>query len=266
MSISDIPAIDVHAHYGIYRRKNAPLLERFMTGSAEKVVERATAAGIRATVASPLLALLPRFEADAVAGNEEANSVVDATPGLLQWVVINPLQPNTFHQATDRLPHPKCMGIKIHPEEHGYPIVEHGRKVFEFAARHRAVVLTHSGEQNSLPADCARLADDYPEMNLILAHLGFGWDGDQSHHVRAIQASKKGNVYVDTSSMSSIFSGLIEWAVSEIGSTHILFGTDTPLYSAAAHRRRIDTAEISEADKCAILRDNAVKLLKLPTD
>ncbi|MCX6624540.1 MAG: amidohydrolase family protein [Acidobacteria bacterium] len=264
MKISEIPAIDVHAHYGIYLRKGLPLLNRFMTGSAEKVVERARQSGIESTVVSPLLGLLPRFEADAVAGNQEAARVVEETPGLLQWVIVNPKQEETFSQAADRLQHPRCMGIKIHPEEHGYPIAKEGARIFEFAARHSAVVLTHSGEQNSLPEDCVPFANALPEMKLILAHLGCGWDFDQGHQVRAIQASRNGNVYVDTSSMLSIYSGLVEWAVEEIGSTHILFGTDSPLYSAAAQRRRIEAAEISDADKRAILRDNAVALLKLP--
>ncbi|MCL4853815.1 MAG: amidohydrolase family protein, partial [Bryobacteraceae bacterium] len=67
---------------------------------------------------------------------------------------------------------------------------------------------------------------------------------------------------VDTSSASSIYAGLIEWAVQEIGASRILFGTDTPLYSAAAQRRRIEAAEISDADKLAILRENAMRLLK----
>ncbi len=58
---------------------------------------------------------------------------------------------------------------------------------------------------------------------------------------------------------------LVEWAVEEIGADRILYGTDTPLYSAEMQRARIDHAEISEADKKLILRDNAVTLLDLPT-
>ena len=50
------------------------------------------------------------------------------------------------------LAQPQCVGIKIHPEEHGYPIREHARAIFEFAARYHTVVLTHSSEQNSLAA------------------------------------------------------------------------------------------------------------------
>ncbi len=51
--------------------------------------------------------------------------------------------------------------------------------------------------------------------------------------------------------------------MSEIGSERILYGTDTPLYSPPMQRARIDRAEISDAHKQRILRDNAMKLFQL---
>ncbi|MBM3803834.1 MAG: hypothetical protein FJW26_16150 [Acidimicrobiia bacterium] len=261
--IADFPAVDVHAHYGLYNRGVSKLVDEFMTGDAQTVVARARESNTVWTVVSPLLALLPRFHGDAVAGNEEAARVTSQTDGLLQWVVINPLQPESYAQAERMLALPKCVGIKIHPEEHGYPIAEHGRALFEFAAKHRAVVLTHSGEQNSLPADFVPLANDFPEVSVILAHLGHGWDGDPSHQVRAIQAGRSDNLYVDTSSSNSIMPGLIEWAVREVGASRLLYGTDTPLYFAAMQRARIDHAKIRDDEKQVILSGNARKLLNL---
>jgi predicted TIM-barrel fold metal-dependent hydrolase len=237
-----------------------------MTGDAQVVVRRASQANTRLTIVSPLQALLPRFHGDPVAGNLDAAEVVARTPGLLQWVVIDPLKPRTFEQAEEMLRLPKCVGIKIHPEEHGYPIREHGEALFSFASRHRAVVLAHSSEQNSLAADYVIFANAFPEMKLILAHLGCGWDGDLAHQVRAIQQSKHGNVFTDTSSARSITPNLIEWAVREIGAERILYGTDTPLYSAPMQRARIDHAELTEREKCLILSDNACRLLELSAE
>jgi len=261
MSISEIQAIDVHAHYGIYIHPERKSAEPFMTGDAATVVRRAKEANTQYTVVSPLLGLLPRGKADAAAGNQEAATVVAEHEGLLQWVIIDPRRPQTFEQADAMLKTPKCVGIKIHPEEHLYPIKEYGEKIFAFAAERRALVLTHSGEQNSLPADFVPFADAYPEVNLILAHIGCGWDGDLGHQVRAVAKSRKGNLFADTSSASSIYPGLIEWAVSEIGADRVLYGTDTPLYLTAMQRVRIDRAELSDAQKKQILRENAVRLL-----
>lgn len=255
-----VEAIDIHAHYGTYAQDDSEFLRSLMSGDAAVVVRRARAVNIRWTIVSPLLGLLPRGHADAAAGNEEAARVVAETDGLLQWVIVDPLQPATYRQARQMLCQPRCVGIKIHPEEHTYPITGHGRALFEFAAQHRAVVLAHSGERNSLCADYVRWANEFPEVRLVLGHLGCGWDGDLTHQVRGIQASRHGNVYTDTSSARSVTSGLIEFAVREVGAERILFGTDSPLYSAAMQRARIDHADLSDHDKRLILHDNAAKL------
>jgi hypothetical protein len=60
-----------------------------------------------------------------------------------------------------------------------------------------------------------------------------------------------------------ITSGLLEWAVAEIGADRILYGTDTPLYFAPMQRVRVDNAEISDEDKRMILCENAEWLFNL---
>lgn len=264
MDIRDIQAIDVHAHYGTYIRDSSPpLVNDFATGDAETVVARARQANVRTTIVSPLSGLIPRGAADTVAGNREAAEIVRATEGLLQYVIANPLQRETFSQVDDMLAQPHCVGIKIHPEEHLYPIVEHGDALFALAAKHDAIVLAHSGDPNSWPIDFVPFANTYPNVKLILAHLGNGGGaaGDPTLQVRAIEASKHGNVFTDTSSARSMMPGLIEWAVCEIGSEKIMFGTDSPLYSTAMQRARIDSAGISDEDKRQILCENAERLL-----
>jgi uncharacterized protein len=264
MSTTSISAIDVHAHYGTYNSGKADIINDLMTGDGKVVADRATQSNIRLTIVSPLLALLPRGHGDAVAGNIEAAKVVNETPGLLQYVVIDPRVPETYRQAEEMLKTPKCVGIKIHPEEHLYHINEFGEPMFEFFAKHKAVVLTHSGERNSLPADLVDWANRFPEMKLILAHIGCGWDGDLTHQVRGVQKSKHGNVVADTSSARSITPKLIEWAVSQIGVDKVLFGTDTPLYQTSMQRNRIDFADLTDSQKKAILHENAERFFGLP--
>ena len=258
-------AIDVHGHYGrCVRGESERHMGECMSGSAETVLARAKRARVEWTVVSPLTGLLPRGGADPVKGNEEASRLVDETDGLLQWVIVDPLKPETYEQARDRFASTKCVGIKIHPDEHIYLIREHGDTILSFAAEHRAVVLTHSGGPSSGPADFLPFADAYPEAVLVLAHTGNSEGGDLTEQVQAITAAKHGNVYADTSSARSVYSGLIEWAVRTAGAERILFGSDTPLYSVAAQRARIDGAEMSAQDKRKVLRDNAERLLRLP--
>jgi predicted TIM-barrel fold metal-dependent hydrolase len=263
MSVEQLQAIDVHGHYGNYHCGRNDIVNEFMTGDAAEVVRRARIARTRWTIVSPLLGLLPRGKGDPVAGNCEAADVVARTDGLLQYVIVSPLHPETYRQADEMLKTPKCVGIKLHPEEHLYNFADHGRELFAFAAQHRAVVLVHSSEQRSLAGDYVRFANEFPEMKLILAHIGCGWDGDLTHQVRAIQASRHGNVWADTSSARSITPRLIEWAVREVGPDRVLYGTDTPLYSTVMQRARIDHADLPDEQKRLILRENAVRLFGL---
>jgi uncharacterized protein len=261
-TLGTLPAIDVHGHYGRCLHAGAApgLRDQLSSADAAEVARRARAVNIEFTLVSPLAAILPRYQGDAVAGNEEAARLVAATPGLRQYVVVDPRRRETFAQAEEMLAQSQCVGIKIHPEEHGYPIGEHAATIFEFAARHRAVVLTHSSEKNSQAADFVAWLDRFPEVRLILGHIGCGWGGDVTHQVRAIQRSRQGNVLADTSSVNSIVPGLIEWAVREVGAERVLFGTDTPLYHTAMQRARVDHAELPEAEKRLILRENALRL------
>jgi len=256
-------AIDVHAHFGAYRSAYPRMQNEFSSGNAEIVVKRARKANTRLTVVSPLAALLPRGNADPIGGNEEAARVVAETEGLLQWVVANPLKPMSFEQAEEMLKLPRCVGIKVHPEEHGYPITEQGGAIFEFASEHGAVVISHAGQQNSAPEDFVPFANAFPEVRLILSHLGNSDDNDPTHHVRAIQACKRDSVFVDTSSARSITPNLLEWAVREIGAERILYGTDSPIYFAPAQRARIDHADITDDEKRLILCGNAERLFGL---
>src|SRR5947199_5566979 len=129
MSTETIQAIDVHGHYGLYDRGTGDVVNEFMTGDEHVVVERARRANIRLTIVSPLEALLPRGKGNAVSGNRHAACTVAETAGLLQYVVIDPRELETYRQAEEMLQGPKCVGIKIHPEEHVYPINEFGEAI-----------------------------------------------------------------------------------------------------------------------------------------
>ena len=265
MDINAVSAIDVHAHYGPMIRGQQPLLDQWLSVDARGVVDLAKKANTRLTVVSPMAGLVPRGQAISAPLNEEAARLAREINGLLQWVIVHPQQLDTYDQAAEMLGQPQCMGIKIHPEEHQYKITDHGKRIFEFATEHDAVVLAHTGDPFSWPADFLPFINDYPNVKLILAHLGNGGAaaGDPTLQVRAIQSARHNNVFVDTSSARSLLNGLLEWAVGEIGHDRILYGTDSPLYSAAMQRARVDSADISDEAKHCILYRNAEELLDL---
>jgi predicted TIM-barrel fold metal-dependent hydrolase len=259
-------AIDIHGHYGTYDRGAAQLADRLMSGDIEVVRSRARAVGIVLTVVSPLRALFP-YGGDTLAANEETLATCTKYDDIRFWAVLDPRIHESYAQVEAMLAHPHCCGIKIHPRDHNYEIRQHGANVFAFASARKAIVLTHSGDLGSYPEDFVDFADHDPNVTLILAHIGNSDNGLLTRQVYAVKRAKAGNIYADTSSARSMSSGLIEWAVSEIGDDRILFGTDTPLYFTAAQKARVEYAEIDETAKAAILLGNASRLLHtmLPT-
>jgi len=253
-------AINVHGHFGLYDRGAGGLADQMMSGRIEVVRRRAQAADICLTVVSALHAFIP-YGGDVFCGNDDACKVAEEYGDIRFWAVLNPRISESYKQVESYLAHPRCKGIKIHPTNHGYEIRDYRDEIFEFAAQHKAILITHSGCQGSFPEDFISFANRYPNVSLILAHLGNSADGNLSRQVYALKRAKNGNVYIDTSSAKSINSGLIEWAVSEVGAERLLFGTDAPSYFSACQKARIEYAEIDDNDKRAILFENASQLL-----
>ncbi len=171
---------------------------------------------------------------------------------LYQWVVIDPRNDNTFLQAKRMLNNGKCVGIKLDPQTHKYTLAEFGDKIFSFASDFGATIVTHPEENATwiLP-----YADKYPDVNFIVAHM-CSWLGRA--YADAIEQSKHGNVYADTSGMASFYNQGVEYIVNRVGADRILYGSDG--YAAGFQRGRIEYAQISEEDKIKILRGNAERL------
>lgn len=249
----EINAIDTHCHirYGpVETLKQIPISDimqegPFYTAYWETLSQIEKAAKIGTVLASPMEALVDR--ADTVQANEDMHRIVQDTAELYQWVVIDPENESTFEQADRMLSHKKCVGIKLHPRLHKYTLAQYGEKIFSFAQKHSAIVQMHYGRE-----DYVGFADRFPGVTFIVAHLG------GMLHIDAVRGAKHRNIYTDTSGMASLKNTLVEYAVSQIGSDRILFGTDT--YAAGAQRGRIEYALISEEDKENILCGNAKKL------
>jgi predicted TIM-barrel fold metal-dependent hydrolase len=257
-----VKAIDVHGHFGPYDRGFGTRVDQFMSAGAAEVAQRGVDCGIELTVMSAIHGLIP-YRGNAIQGNADAECSAEDHPAFRVWSIIDPRVPETYEQTDRLLSHPRCVGIKIHPHAHQYEIREFGSQIFAFAQERSCVVLTHSGDIGSYPEDFVPLANRHSNVRLILAHLGNSDDGSVMRQVQAIQHGRNGNLWVDTSSARSMFSGLIEWAVEQIGTSRIVFGSDTPLYWAGAQKGRIETAEIDETAKRSILYDNAAALLGL---
>lgn len=246
--IKKIKAIDLHSHINhgtpFDSLSNDSLIYKAEYDFLCNMYDRAN---IEQAVFSTFAAVL--HTEPIVEENEYLHKLVLENERAYQWVVVDPRQKKTFEQADRMLDSKKVLGLKIMPGCHKYDIKEYGDSIFSFAAERKTTILIHP---TCNAADECSFADKYSETKLILAHL------EGEGHVCFIRASKNGNIYTDTSGGASVNNNSVEYAVSEVGSSHIFFGTDT--YASGFQRGRIEYAGISHEDKVKILRNNALRV------
>lgn len=245
--------IDVHAHIG--QHNSYPWMSE---PSVDKLLQRASRAGIDLTVASHLDALYrPHERLDAA--NRELLAQAEKKPGLLVWWVVDPRQDKSLQSLRSVAGHPKILGLKVGPTYHGYFFRDRADDIFGLAKELKLAVLTHSGQEHDMPADIVAAAERYPDVTLLLAHFGncLGTRG----HEAALRECRSRRVFVDTSSQVSIYSGLLERGVKALGDERFLFGTDSLLYSAAAQVWRVLEADLRPESIQRILGDNARRVL-----
>lgn len=259
--MDEIKAIDIHGHLGPCNNHGGDLNDQLMSNDIDTIRQRAKKSNIKLTIISALNALMP-YSGNPLHGNNEAHEVASKYSDIKMWAVLDPKKSETYKQVENFITSNECVGIKIHPTLHNYKISDYGDDIFSFATSNNITILTHSGCSTN-PEDVCLFAEKYKDVKIILAHLGSSEDGKLSRQVYAFKQTKSKNVYIDTSSGCSIYSGLIEWAVSQIGSKRLLFGSDTPLHFTACQKARIEYAEILEDQKYDILFKNASQLFKI---
>ena len=238
--------IDIHSHFNSGSPFDIPDTEAHLSGFEylRTIYKNAKIGGVGF---STFPAVLEHYEC-IVKENKYLHELAQKEDWIYQWVVVDPRQKDTYKQAEEMLPHHKVLGIKIHPSSHKYDVLDYGDELFEFASKHKTVILMHPQHKEEMPA----LADKYPDARLIIAHLG------SVEHVDAVANAKHGNIYVDTSGGASYYNNILEYAVKRVGSEKILFGTDT--YAFPFQFGRVALSDLTLEDKENILWKNAMRM------
>jgi len=121
----------------------------------------------------------------------------------------------------------------VHPHDKRY------YEIYAYCARHRLPLLTHMATtfSSGVPLDWARpalmdqVAIDFPDMNIILAHLGHPWEPETIAIVR-----KQHNLFTDISALYYRpwqFYNSMRLATEYHATGKILFGSDYPATTSA---------------------------------
>ena len=155
-----------------------------------------------------------------------------------------------------------CRGVKLHPlfqafiadDPIVYPIMDEARRL-------KVPVAIHSGHPPfSLPWSIGELAEVYPDVTIVMLHMGHG----HGLYIRAaIRTAKKySNIVLETSGMP--MHTKIKEAMDTVGDDRVIYGSDIPFHHPSVELQRIKIAGLNEDQVRKILHDNAIEKLRLP--
>lgn len=147
-----------------------------------------------------------------------------------------------------------------------YPDDPRCARLYEALIERKMILVAHAGrdpldrrEVFGTPKRFSRTVECYPDLRLVLAHLGGlrMWDDVRRHLLPA-----GGNVYFDTAYVSFYMGpeDMLEM-IKDIGPERVLFGSDYPWEEPRRAAEIIKGLGLCEAEAQAVLYNNAATLL-----
>lgn len=176
------------------------------------------------------------------------------------------VNPNLGAQATDEMR--RCReeygfrGLKLHPDwEYFYMNGPTVRPVLDRAAEYGWPVIFHTGYYPlSQPSLALPLAEAYPTINFLLAHLSYRHTADA-----IIVAERCKNVFLETSGNATALA--ISEVLRKIGPSQLIYGSDLPYTEPDDVMEKIALQPgLSAADRDLILGGTMARLLGLDPD
>jgi predicted TIM-barrel fold metal-dependent hydrolase len=207
-------------------------------------------------------------------GREDVSSLNDwilsvsggKSADLTAFGAVHPFMPN-LELELDRLASQGIKGVKMMPLlQEVYPDDPCCGNFYEALIERKMILVAHAGrdpldrqEVFGTPERFARTVACYPDLRLVLAHLGGlrMWDDVRRHLLPA-----GGNVYFDTAYVS-FYMGQEEMAelIRDIGPDRVIFGSDYPWEEPGRAVEIIKGLGLCEEEERAILGRNAATLL-----
>jgi predicted TIM-barrel fold metal-dependent hydrolase len=140
----------------------------------------------------------------------------------------------------------RCQGVKLAPIYQGvHPLDPRYRHIYAYCQKHRLPILIHmattfsSGTplEYARPAHMDQVAIDFPDLKLVLAHLGHPWEGETLAVIR-----RNANEFADLSALYYRpwqFYNSMRLLVEYHAEHKVLFGSDFPFTTTGDSLRAI---------------------------
>lgn len=170
---------------------------------------------------------------------------------------VNPRMPDAA-ETVRRCRDEGLLGLKLHPQLHGYHVVDHGLldPVMEAAREAGIVVLFNALDDPFVsPLGIEEIVRGFPEVPVIIAHMGTVWNVGEA----VLVASRNANVYLETSSAQLID---VRMAVRGAGAEKVVMGTDWPGSDFELERAKVAKA-VPEVHRAMVEGGTMARLLGL---
>lgn len=168
--------------------------------------------------------------------NELVAAHVAKAPGrLLFFASIDPLLPGYMDELEKCHHHLGAVGVKLAPlYQNAHPQDARYYEMYRYCQKHGLPILFHTGTSfvGGTPLDYSRpvhfdaVAVDFPDLHMVLAHLGHPWEGETIAVIR-----RHANVYADISALYYRpwqFYNSMRLLVEYKAQHKVLFGSDFP--------------------------------------
>ena len=245
--------IDIHGHIGPYFNFHIP------RSGTEGMLAAMDAVGVQRIAVSGNAGMGP----GTALGNEAVRDAVERYPDrFLGYLFVSPHYPEETVRQLAAAEDEGWHMVKIHPASHQYPASGDAyRPVWEYANGRGLILLAHTwhGTSSCAPSLLCELADQYPDVDVILGHSG----GVVAGFGEAIDAAKRRpNVYLDLTGSAHLHFAAVEQFARQADTDRVLFGSDLPFISLPPQIGKVLLADIDDNVKRKFLGLNAQRLLE----
>jgi len=157
--------------------------------------------------------------------NESVYDAITRYPDrFIGLYTVNPWDDRSTDELEDALENKGFKGLYMNPLRHGYMLCEHDvfYPLLEVCRKHQVVVWCFgAAEVFSSPVFFNKMAEDFPDVNIIMGRMGLYYDNASA----VVIAANHSNIYLDTSG-SMDFNA--RRAMKTAGIDKVLLGTGTP--------------------------------------
>jgi len=237
--------------------------EAYLTISLDEILDMEDEAGIDVVVVMPETEIEPK--------NRELSDILKGNPRTIGCALINPHKgEKAVEELKAAVTEWGLRAMKLMPAIHEYNMDDEMVLPLMHTARELGIVVSmHSGPDNCHPLRIGKVASRFPQVPIIMDHMGFPNDVQDAIKV----AEQNGNVYLGT----TILRFYRRWAenpdeatpievkeaVERLGPERVVFGSNLPEYRPIQVMQAIQRLQLGEEAERLIFGENLARIYNL---